>query len=47
ARRIAHLTQGQPWPDAAPPGIALFTAPPRATLAPALARFGLDDIETL
>ena len=30
ARRIAHLTAGQPWPDAPPPGIAVFTAPPPA-----------------
>ena len=47
ARRIAHLTRGQPWPSQAPPGIALFTAPSRAPLASALARFGLDDIQTL
>lgn len=25
ARRIAHLTAGQPWPASAPPGIAVFT----------------------
>ncbi len=47
ARRIAYLTRGQPWPSQAPPGIALFTAPSRAPLASALARFGLDDIQTL
>ncbi|MEO7504833.1 MAG: glutamate racemase [Sphingomicrobium sp.] len=47
ARRIAFLTRGQPWPAEAPPGIALFTAPPRAPLASALARFGLDNIQTL
>ena len=47
ARRIAHLTHGQPWPAEAPPGIAVFTAAPRAPLASALARFGLDDIQTL
>jgi glutamate racemase len=47
ARRIAHLTAGQPWPDHAPPGIAVFTAPPSAALAAALARFGLSDVVTL
>src|SRR3546814_10002798 len=25
ARRIAHLTEGQPWPDEPVPGIAVFT----------------------
>jgi len=48
ARRIAFLTQGQPWPDRPPPGIAVFTdGPPAATLAEALRSFGLDRIETL
>ncbi|MDQ3246948.1 MAG: glutamate racemase [Pseudomonadota bacterium] len=47
ARRIAWLTRDQPWPARRPPGIMLFTAPPRAPLAGALARFGLDDIRTL
>jgi glutamate racemase len=47
ARRIAHLTQGQPWPDEPLPGIAVFTSPPPPSLAPALARFGLDRITTL
>ncbi len=44
ARRIAWLTRDQPWPADAPPGIALFTAPPRSTLLSALARFGLDEV---
>ena len=44
ARRVAHLTAGQPWPQAPTPGIALFTAPPPASLGTALARFGLDRI---
>ena len=49
ARRVAHLTSGQPWPDAAPPGIAVFTRseehppPPLAALAP----FGIDTIEMI
>ncbi|MEO6433911.1 MAG: glutamate racemase [Sphingomicrobium sp.] len=44
ARRIAHLTRGQSWPETAPPGIAVFTAPPDAALTKALARFGLTRI---
>ncbi len=47
ARRIANLTAGQAWPDSAPPGIALFTAPAPAELHPALARFGLTEIRAL
>lgn len=47
ARRIAHLTGGQPFPAAAPPGIAVFTAAPSPALIPALARFGLTDITAL
>ena len=48
ARRIAFLTQGQPWPDKPPPGIAVFTGgPPAPALAEALKSFGLDRIETL
>ncbi|WP_310467479.1 glutamate racemase [Sphingomonas sp.] len=48
ARRIAFLTRGQPWPDVAPPGIAVFTgAPPNAALAKALAGFGLDEVQVL
>lgn len=46
ARRIAHLTQGQPWP-VHPSGIAVFTAPHRAPLASALARFGLEEVQEL
>lgn len=48
ARRIAHLTEGQPWPETAPAGIALFTGgPPAPALAASLARFGLTEIATL
>ena len=47
ARRIAHLTTGQEWPDVPPPGIALFTARAPEALHPALARFGLTDIQSL
>lgn len=41
ARRVAHLTAGQPWPEQLPPGRALFTGPVPEPLRPALARFGL------
>jgi len=48
ARRIAWLTRDQQWPEAAPPGIAVFTgASPSAELAKALADYGLDEIRTL
>ena len=46
AKRIAYLTQGQPWP-AMPRGIAVFTSahstPPPSTLA----RYGLEEVEGL
>jgi glutamate racemase len=46
ARRIAHLTQAQPWPDEAPLGIAVFTGggQPSPALVNALANFGLTEI---
>ncbi|MDQ3145046.1 MAG: glutamate racemase [Pseudomonadota bacterium] len=47
ARRIVQLTAGQPWPDAPPQGIAVFTAPPPAALAETLARFGLTKVRSL
>lgn len=49
ARRVAHLTEGQDWPEAPPPGLAVFTAldARAAALAPALARFGLARVESL
>lgn len=49
ARRIAYLTQGQTWPMAASPGIAVFTTlgDAQRALAPALAGFGLGRIESL
>ena len=49
ARRIAHLTAGQPWPANPAPGIAVFTRsddrppPPLAALAP----YGIGRIETI
>ena len=49
ARRVAHLTGEQTWPDAAPPGIAVFTAPIEVPhgLRASLAGFGLTKIERL
>jgi len=49
ARRIAFLTQDQPWPDTPPPGIAIFTRVDDKVraLAPALARYGLSRLEQL
>jgi glutamate racemase len=48
ARRVVHLTQGQNWP-AVPQGVAVFTrlGDTDRALAPALARYGLDRIESL
>ncbi|MCW3847872.1 glutamate racemase [Sphingomonas sp. LB-2] len=49
ARRVAYLTQGQDWPESPGPGRAVFTARDSDTgrLAPALARFGLTEIDSL
>ena len=47
ARRIAQLTQRQPWPEAAPPGIAIFTAAPSETLRASYAAYGLTKVLTL
>ncbi len=49
ARRIAHLTAGQDWLAAPAAGIAVFTRRDAASdaLAPALARYGLDAVESL
>lgn len=49
ARRIAHLTAGQDWPDAPPPGIAVFTRldDDARRLGSALAGYGLERIEAL
>jgi glutamate racemase len=49
ARRVAYLTEEHQWPEAAVPGRAVFTASNARTakLAPALARFGLTEIEAL
>ena len=48
ARRIRHLTDGQPWPAEYPGGIAVFTGgPPRQPLLSALAAYCLDEVRTL
>ena len=47
ARRIAHLTAGQDWPGEPYAGIAIFTSTIPANLLPALANFGLTDIQQL
>ncbi|BAV63974.1 glutamate racemase [Sphingobium cloacae] len=49
ARRIAYLTQGQPWPAAPPPGAAVFTRVDDdvRALHDALAGYGLDRIDAL
>lgn len=49
ARRIAYLTQGQPWPAEPPPGIAIFTRVDAGVerLSAALQSYGLDRIEAL
>jgi glutamate racemase len=47
ARRIAHLTEGQEWPAELYTGIAIFTGPAPAGLAPALAQFGLNQLQQL
>lgn len=49
ARRVAHLTQGQTWPDTRPKGVAVFTRaePSLDALRPALAGYGLSELGTL
>jgi glutamate racemase len=47
ARRIAHLTQGQSWPAESYAGVAVFTGSAPNLLAPALARYGLSELQTL
>ena len=47
ARRIAQLTEGQPWPAEPRPDIAVFTSPPPEPLLGCLATYGLAEIRTL
>ncbi len=49
ARRVAYLTEGQDWPNAPVPGMALFTATPgpAAGLGATLSRHGLSKVDFL
>lgn len=49
ARRVAHLTQGQPWPESPVPGTAIVISDGSdiAPLKPGLARYGLEKFELL
>jgi len=47
ARRIAHLTQGQPWPEEPAGGILIYTGDGRRPLMSALAQFGLTEVNSL
>jgi glutamate racemase len=47
ARRIAHLTKDQPWPEEPPGGILIYTGDARRPLMSALARFGLTEVKSL
>lgn len=48
ARRIAHLTKGQPWPSSPQEGLLVFTGrPSRRPLESALAKLGIGQILTL
>ena len=47
ARRIAALTQEQPWPDSPPPGLMLFTGPARPPSLATLARYGIGEVKIL
>jgi glutamate racemase len=48
ARRVAILTEGQPWPETTPPGVAVFTSDiDIGSLRPALVAHGLARIERL
>lgn len=47
ARRIAHLTSGQPWPEEAPEGLMLLTGPARHPNLEVLKQYGIGQIKTL
>jgi len=47
ARRIAHLTREQAWPQEPPTGVMIFTAEPRSPMLGALARYGIGEIRTV
>jgi glutamate racemase len=47
ARRIAHLTESQPWPEEPRGGILIYTGEGRRPLMSALAGFGLTEVKSL
>ncbi|HVF36971.1 MAG TPA: glutamate racemase [Sphingomicrobium sp.] len=47
ARRIAFLTQDQPWPARTRDGIAVFTSMARSPLPSTLAKFGINEVRLL
>jgi glutamate racemase len=47
ARRIAHLTEGQPWPSEPSSGLMLFTSDTRKPSLAMLAHYGMGEIRTL
>jgi glutamate racemase len=47
ARRIAHLTQNQPWPAQTSEGLMVFTSSARLPSAAALARYGIGEVKRL
>lgn len=47
ARRIAFLTEDQPWPNETRSGIVVFTAPPPGALIRSLAAYGLSEVRTI
>ncbi|QLC24443.1 glutamate racemase [Parasphingopyxis algicola] len=49
ARRVAHLTEGQPWPEEPRPGTAIFVSDGSdpEPLRPGLAQYGFENFETL
>lgn len=47
ARRIAHLTEGQPWPTNPSEGTIVFTGSARHPPMQVLARFGIAEVKSL
>ena len=47
ARRIAHLTRGQPWPSKAREGLMVFTGPARHPSLGMLDAYGIGEIKSL
>jgi glutamate racemase len=47
ARRIAHLTQGQPWPAEPSPGLMVFTGESRLPAPRMLERYGIGEVRRL